>query len=242
MIKKFFNKVINFILPPRCINCGKVLFEEDGICIDCFQQINFISRPYCKKCGTPFHENVKTNSLCANCVKEKKPVFRLFRSVFVYDDFSKKMILSLKFLDKTENAKILGKLMFFSAKDIIEKDFDIIIPIPLHYRRILRRKYNQAGLLAKVLSKYCNKEISFTAVKRKKNNRPQVEFSGKSRIRNVKGVFEVKKKEEIKGKRILLVDDVYTTGSTMKECAKTLLKAGAKSVDFISVARTIHNH
>ncbi|MFV0626855.1 MAG: ComF family protein [Alphaproteobacteria bacterium] len=238
MIKKFFANLINFILPPRCINCGNILNGNDGICSDCFQKINFISRPFCEKCGQPFEENIKGNKLCGNCIKEKKPIFRLFRSVFIYDDFSKKMILALKFLDKTENAKVLGKLMFFSAKDILENEIDLIIPIPLHYKRMLKRKYNQAGLLAQVLSKFCKIPVDYSSVIRSKNNRPQVEFSGKVRHNNVRGVFEVKYPEKIRDKRILLIDDVYTTGSTMKECAKALLKAGAKSVDFLTVART----
>ncbi len=239
-MKTFFAKIINFILPPRCINCGKILNEEDGICSECFQKINFISRPHCERCGLPFTENTKGKKICGNCLRDKKPVFRLFRSVFMYDDFSKKMVLSLKFMDKTENAKTLGKMMFFSAKDIFknEEKIDVIIPIPLHYKRMLKRKYNQAGLLAKTLGKHSQIAVDYSSVIRAKNNRPQVEFSGKIRHNNVKGVFEVKHPEKIKGKRILLVDDVYTTGSTMKECAKAILKAGAKSVDFVTIART----
>ena len=239
-MKHFLAKILNFILPPRCINCGKVLNEEDGICSECFQKISFISRPYCEKCGIPFAEKTSGKNICGSCLKDKKSVFRLFRSVFIYDEFSKKMVLSLKFMDKTENAKILGKMMFFAGKDIFknEDEIDVIIPIPLHYKRLLKRKYNQAGLLAKALSKYCAKPVDYSSVIRAKNNRPQVEFSGKVRHNNVKGVFEVRKTQKIKDKRILLVDDVYTTGSTMKECAKVLLKAGAKSVDFITIART----
>ncbi|MDD4556434.1 MAG: ComF family protein [Alphaproteobacteria bacterium] len=236
----FFEKFINFILPPRCINCGKILNDQDGLCEECFSQISFISRPFCEKCGQPFEAHSSDVKLCGACLKEKKPLFRLFRSVFLYDDFSKKMILSLKFMDKTENAKHLARMMNNAGEDIFSEGVDVIIPIPLHYNRMLKRRYNQSGLLAQHLAKICHVSIDYSSVIRCKNNRPQVEFSGKRRHQNIKGVFQVKRPEKIEEKRILLVDDVYTTGSTMKECAKELLKAGAKSVDFLTIARTSH--
>ena len=121
--------------------------------------------------------------------------------------------------------------------DIWKEGADIIIPIPLHYTRLIKRRYNQSGLLAKELGKITGLKVDYTSVIRHKKTRPQVEFSGRERIKNVKGVFSVKHPEKIKGKRIVLIDDVMTTGSTMKECAMALRKAGAKSVDALTVAR-----
>ncbi|MDR1693970.1 MAG: ComF family protein [Lactobacillaceae bacterium] len=233
------SKILDVILPPRCISCGKVLNAKDGVCEECFNNINFISKPHCHKCGMPF-ENVVSNKeiMCGLCIKDKKPIFRYGRSALRYDDFSKNMILAFKFMDKTENASTLSKWMFAAGKDIFSSGVDLIIPIPLHYTRLLKRKYNQSALLAKKLGKLASIKVDYSSVIRAKKTKPQVEFSGKARLKNVKNAFGVKHQNKIKGKRILLVDDVYTTGSTLKECAKVLLKSGAASVDFITAART----
>lgn len=236
-----FRKILNFILPPRCICCSKILGEQDGVCIDCFNKINFISKPFCKKCGIPLNIDKisqEKDLFCGKCIADKKPFFRMQRTAIFYDDFSKNIILAFKFLDKTENAKILSSFMYSAGKDIFNEGVDVIVPIPLHFKRLLSRKYNQSALLAKNLGKMSGIKVDYCSVNRIKNNKPQVNFSGRARISNVRNVFEVRNNKNIKGKRILLVDDVYTTGSTMKECAKTLRKAGAKSVDFITVART----
>lgn len=235
----FISKIIDFILPPRCISCGKVLSLSDGVCEDCFNKINFITTPYCNKCGMPF-ETASSNKkhLCGNCMRDKKSVFRFSRSAIRYDDISKKMILAFKFMDKTENAHILSNWMLLAAKDILNEGVDVIIPVPLHFTRLLKRKYNQSALLAKRLGKTTKIEVDYSSLIKHKKTKAQVDFSGKARVKNVKDAFEVKHQDKIKGKRVLLVDDVFTTGSTLKECAKALKKAGAKSVDFLTVAKT----
>lgn len=141
-------------------------------------------------------------------------------------------------MDKTENAKALANWLKLAGKDIFSEGADLIIPVPLHYTRMLKRKYNQSALLARHLGKLTNIKVDYTSVIRHKKTKPQVEFSGHARVQNVKGAFEVKKPDNIKGKRIILIDDVFTTGSTLKECSKALYKAKAKSVDFLTVSRT----
>lgn len=234
-----FSKIIDFLLPPRCINCSKPLSGKDGVCEDCFNIINFISNPCCQKCGMPFEATTaKSSKLCGLCVKDKKSVFRMSRSAMRYDDVSKNMVLSFKFMDKTENAKVFADWMFLAGKDIFVEGVDLIIPIPLHYTRLIKRKYNQSALLAKRIGKLAEVKVNYSSVIRHKKTKPQVEFSGKARAQNIKGAFEIKHPENIKGKRVLLIDDVYTTGSTLKECAKSIRKAGAKSVDFLTLSRT----
>lgn len=235
----FFSKIIDFILPPRCICCGKTLNAKDGVCEECFNKINFITKPHCLKCGIPFEAaNSSDSKLCGLCIKDKKSTFRLSRSSMRYDDISKNMILAFKFMDKTENAKVLSQWLYIAGKEIFDEGVDIIIPVPLHYTRLLKRKYNQSALLAKKLSKKTGLKVDYSSIIRCKKTRPQVEFSGKARIKNISGAFKVKYPKNIKGKRILLIDDVYTTGSTLKECAKVLKKAGAKSIDFLTVSKT----
>ena len=234
-----FRSVINAFLPPRCLKCGKVLCgTEDGLCPECFNEINFISRPYCEKCGHPLDEEPSGSKVyCATCLQKLKTPFRYSRSAFRYDEGSKNMILSFKFLDKTENAKLLGNYMYYAGKDIWNNGADVLVPVPLHYTRLLKRKYNQSALLCKELSKKSGVPVEYTAVERHIKTRPQVEFSGSARVKNVKNAFRVKNPDKIRGKHVVLVDDVMTTGSTLKECALVLQQAGAVSVDTLTIAR-----
>ena len=234
-----WTSVLSVFLPPRCIKCGRVLpGGDDGLCPDCFNEVSFISRPYCEKCGHPLDEEPANRKLyCASCLQNHRSPFRLSRSAFRYDDGSKNLILSFKFMDKTENAKVLGRWLFNAGKDIWNQGADVLIPIPLHYTRLLRRRYNQSALLCHELSPLCGLPVEYTAVERHRKTRPQVEFSGHARIKNVKNAFRIRHPERIRGKHIVLVDDVMTTGSTLKECALVLHKAGAASVDTLTVAR-----
>lgn len=238
-MKEILQKIIEIFLPPRCIKCGAIL-AQDGLCAECYNELNFISAPYCHKCGHPFEaQNTGKKMLCATCSKKKKTPFRYNRSALCYDEASKNLILALKFMDKTENAKVLAKWLNIAGKDIWQEGVDILVPIPLHYTRLVKRKYNQSALLAKELSKLCHIPVNYTSVIKHKATKPQVAFSGKERIQNVKGVFSVKHQDKIKGKRVVLIDDVMTTGSTLKECALAIKAAGAKSVDTLTVARVI---
>lgn len=234
----FLKGLINAFLPPRCIKCGAVLADEDGLCPECFNEINFISQPYCHKCGHPFETALRTGKmLCGSCLKKIKTPFRLSRAAVHYDEASKNLLLAFKFMDKTDNAKTLAKWLNLAGQDIWKEGVDVIVPIPLHYTRLIKRRYNQSGLLASELTKLCHVPVDYTSVVRHKRTRPQVEFSGHERIKNVKGVFSVKHPEKIKNKRVVIIDDVMTTGSTLKECALALKAAGAKSVDTLTVAR-----
>lgn len=233
-----FKKLLNLILPPKCMCCGHIIHDENGLCADCFQKLTFITTPYCKRCGLPF-ENVMGNKklLCVKCAQEKRPVLQMSRSALKYDSFFKKNILSFKFKDKTENAVVFAKFLKTAGKDIFEAGADVLIPVPLHYQRLIKRKYNQSALMAQELSHLTGVPVDLTSLVKIKSTKPQVHYSGKARVQNVKGVFEVKNNTNIKGKRVVVIDDVMTTGSTLKECAKALKTAGAQSVCSITVAR-----
>lgn len=236
-----FRPLLNFILPPRCLKCGTILNSDyNGLCPDCFNEITFISEPYCQKCGRPFNEDHQGQGLlCGECLGNRTSPFRMSRSAFVYNEASKPLIVNFKFHDKTENAGYLGQLLFLAGKDIFAAGIDSIIPIPLHYTRLLKRRYNQSALLAHELAKFAILPVDNMSVVRHRKTRPQVEFSGHARIKNVRGAFQVNHPENIKGKHIVLIDDVMTTGSTLKECALVLLEAGAASVDTLTVSRVI---
>lgn len=231
-------KLIDFILPPRCLMCGKVIHSENSLCVDCFNQITFISNPYCTHCGKPLINTFHDNLYCVDCLKGKSP-FRLCRSAVVYDTFSKKLILDFKFADHIENKYLLSRWLFMAGADIFKQGIDLIIPVPLHYSRLFKRKYNQSAILAHELSKLTKIPANYKALKKIRHTIPQVQCDGKQRIKNVRNAFEISLPENIKGKRVLLIDDVYTTGATLTECAKALKRKGAKSVDALTVARVL---
>ena len=168
--------------------------------------------------------------MIGNC-QSKKAVY--------YDEYSKPLILNFKFRDHTENASLLARWMWLGGKDIFAAGVDVIVPIPLHYTRLIKRRYNQSALLAGELGRLCGVPVDVRAVVRHRKTKPQVEFSGHERVKNVKNAFSVKYPAVLKGRRVLLLDDVMTTGSTLRECAKAILKAGAVSVDALTVARVI---
>lgn len=244
MLNRVIQKILDIILPPRCFSCGANIFEHGALCEKCFMELNFISQPYCIKCGKPFEnkENQNLSMKCVNCLKGENDYFRFSRSALHYDEFSKKLIIPFKFNDKTENAKVLAKLLYNSVLDIQrDKDkADIIVPVPLHYNRMIKRKYNQSALIAKELAKMVNIEVDYKSLRRVKKTKPQVQFKGKERLKNVKYAFEVMYPENIRGQKVILLDDVMTTGATMKDCVRALKEAGAKSVDLLSVARVEH--
>lgn len=239
---KIWKNLVNFILPPRCVMCGKILAVDKGICDDCINEIEFLKPPVCYHCGQPLGDVVQTHSnkmLCGNCIKKKRHIFRFLRSAFVYDDFSKKIILDYKFYDHTDLAPLLAKMLYVAGDEIFKNGVDVIIPVPLHYTRLLKRKYNQSALLANELSLLTNIKVENFVLHKNKRTKPQVECSGTDRLNNLKGAFIIKNADLIKGKRVLLIDDVLTTGATLKECALVLKRAGAKSVDGLTVARSI---
>lgn len=237
----FFKDIINFILPPRCACCGKVLDVDKGLCDNCIEQIEFINGAICYKCGQPLEapNEQKGHLLCGSCVKPSRNIFRFSRSAYFYDDFSKRLILDFKFHDRTDLASLLAKIIYVAGKDIFSAGVDVIVPVPLHYTRLLKRRYNQSALLAKELGRLTGIRVDYDAVVKSKMTRPQVECSGAERLKNVKGAFTLKKPKHLQNKRVLLVDDVLTTGSTLKECALVIKQANPKSIDNLTIARAL---
>ena len=236
----FFSNIINFILPPRCAICGQVLDSNKGLCNKCISQIEFLKEPICYRCGQPIIDGFSQKGkhlYCGNCLKKSRHIFRMSRSAYIYDDFSKKLILDFKFYDKTDLASLLAKMMYVAGNDIFEAGVDIIVPVPLHYTRIIKRRYNQSSLIAKELGKLTGIKVEYNVLTKHKRTKPQVECNGLERLNNVKGAFEVKHLNKLQGKRILLIDDVLTTGSTLKECASAIKKSKPKSIDCLTVAR-----
>ena len=230
------NTALSLLFPPLCPVCerwnGSV---GDGFCPSCFGKLSFIRGPVCRFCGEPFEYDFGGIETCLKCLN-RRPIYTAARSTFAYDDVSKGMILRFKHGDATYNAGFFAGLMINTARDWL-KDADIVIPVPVHPMRLLKRKYNQAGLLAAKIANHTKKKYDNYNLVRVKNTQSQGTFDENKRRNNVKNAFKIKNPFTIAGKNVILIDDVYTTGATTEECARTLLAAGAAIVNVLTLAK-----
>ena len=237
-MRKILKHLLDFLLPPTCPVCYARV-AENGLCPKCFSALEFIGTQKCSVCGQPLDAIVPGMAVCGKCLKDP-PHFHQAEAVFKYNDVIKRLILPFKHTDHIELTELFVKWMTANSKALIEQN-DILIPVPLHWRRLLKRKYNQSASMAQRLAKRYGTEYAPLVLVRKKATKSQGHLSPKERKKNVTGVFGVKRPERIQGKAVLLIDDVFTTGATTNECAKVLLKAGAKSVDVLTIARVVKN-
>ena len=236
------SNLIDIIYPPRCCICmdflGEHPTERRDICDACFSTFNKITHPFCSICGIPFKSKVEEDHLCEKCLR-KRPFYDELRAPYLYDEKLMDAIQLIKYSGKSYIAKFLGELLGAFAKNLnqVTKEM-IIMPVPLHRKKLKQRGFNQSALFVKELSPVLEIEIDFFTLIRTRYTKPQTGLSLEDRRKNVNGAFEVRGNNEIKGKSIILVDDVATTGNTMNECARILKKAGCKKVLGLTLART----
>lgn len=230
--------ILDKLLPPRCIGCGAIV-EDVGLCGACWGSLRFLGPPACHCCAYPFEYEVPGETLCPACLRER-PAFDRARSVFAYDDASRSLVIEFKHADKTFAAPPLAGMMRRAGGDLLA-DAGLIAPVPLHRRRLFARRYNQAALLASALARQSNAPLAVDLLVRRRHTQPQGRMSPTARRRNVRGAFAVRaqRKSLLDGKRVLLIDDVLTTGATVGECARVLRRAGASAVDVLTLSRVI---
>ena len=227
--------LMNFFLPHRCLACHTIVGNVPGLCAHCWEKVSFLTHSLCHCCGV-FCEQLSTETaLCAKCLT-KRPIYTQARAAFLYTDFSRSFILPLKHGDQTYIAKYMAPWLWRAGADFWPY-VDAIVPTPLHWVRLFLRQYNQADLMAKHLSPLINKPI-LQALKRVRHTRPQGDLSHKQRYRNVARAFALADKCAVQDKRIVLLDDVLTSGATANACTHVLKKAGARDVFILTLART----
>lgn len=227
----------DILFPPCCAACKVRPFNHSTgrLCHDCLESIRFIESPFCTVCGRPFHGPEGSDHICGQCIKNPPP-FDTARSVFQYHGAVRSLIHKIKYNEDGHALRVLSSL----AKDFVLFDDlkpDLIIPVPLHRKRLKKRGFNQSLRLAGAI--FTNIPLGIDILSRTLNTKPQTELSMKERPGNVRNAFEVTSLLPKGAKTILLVDDVYTTGATVRACAKTLKKAGAREVHVLTVARTM---
>ena len=230
------NRILNIFFPPACPVCRQYTYDPGTLCSECWNKINFITPPFCDKCSNPIDNGSDHTAICANCLS-KPPPYNKTRALLYYDEFSKPIITQLKYYDKTYIAKYSANWLYSRYKDIIDS-VDILTSVPLHKKRLSKRRYNQSALIAKHLSKE-SKSVQFIpdALIRKKNSIPQTQLTFKQRIVNLNNSFALNTKRNIVGKKICIIDDVITTGTTIYQCSKLLVEGGAKEVNVIALAK-----
>ncbi|MBW1917002.1 MAG: ComF family protein [Deltaproteobacteria bacterium] len=233
-LQNFGLTILDFFLPRFCLFCGAAVNSEPGavICPDCRSQVQWIHSPMCPVCGAPF-KGVGFDHLCGNCQLHPPPYHRA-RAVAFYEGVVLEAIHRFKYHRRQVYARVLKEWLATPAGLEMAQAADLILPVPLHPRRVRSRGFNQALILAQAFSAV---PLGRDLLIRSRWTTPQVGLSGKERLENVRRAFAVTNPEAVAGKNILLIDDVFTTGATVSECAKVLRKAGARQVEVLTVAR-----
>ena len=229
---------LDALLPPLCLSCKAVVAEPGALCAACWSQIRFLAPPQCARCGSPFEDIVPPEgSWCAVC-HAQPPSYDRACAALRYDDASRGLVLAFKHGDRTDAAPAFGRWLARAGAILLE-EADLIAPVPLHWTRLSARRYNQAALLATVLGALAGKTVVPDLLRRRRRTKSQGRLGHAERARNVRGAFALHPAHGAlaRGKRVLLVDDVMTTGATIDSCTATLLRAGARAVDVLTLAR-----
>ncbi|MEM8919959.1 MAG: ComF family protein [Pseudomonadota bacterium] len=229
------------VWPPRSLITGELVEGPGLIEPEYWRMLDFVTAPLCIRCGAPFEaylgEAADADQSCAACIA-KPPAYDRARAALAYSDVSRDLILPLKYAGRRDGLALMASWTVNAGKELCD-DAELIVPIPLHYTRLARRGFNQAGWLAAAISRQTGVPLSVDALKRVRATPTQAGKSARGRRRNVAGAFSVRRPKRVKDRRILLVDDVFTTGATVEACAKVLRRAGAVSVDVVTVARVV---
>jgi ComF family protein len=239
LAKTIYQKLVDFILPPRCGLCGEIVADNGALCAACWHKLTFISAPYCVCCGTPFAYKTPASTpheqfSCTSCLTDPKP-YSLARAPILYGQEMARLVGRFKYQAQTWLLPVFVPWLQ-RVSDEVMTGADLVVPVPLHRWRLLWRGYNQATLLAAQIAQSYTLPCLPHALKRLKYTRPQVGLEREKRLKNVKTAFSADP-TLVGNKIVVLVDDVMTTGATINACAIALQKAGAKEVRVLTLAR-----
>ena len=234
--KPLLSNIVNYILPPRCLSCSEMIDNHDSFCPDCWKKLDFIAKPYCVICGFKLNLSILENMHCARCLKHK-PNFDTARSLLKFNEHAKKIVHAFKYYDRTIYGKTFAKLLCARYYSEIQ-EVDFIVPVPMNRFKRLFRMYNPALILAREISNITKKPTIPDMLIKSRWTKSQTSLSQTAREKNLANSLVINKKYKIQESRILLVDDVRTTGSTINKCSTILKSAGVKNVYVVTVAMT----
>jgi len=231
--------LIDALYPPLCLNCEAAVAEPDALCPNCFQHLRAITAPMCPRLGLPFAVSLGAEALSAEAIADPPP-FERARAAVVYNDVARGLVSRMKYGDRPELARFCARMMAGAGAELW-RDRPVLLPVPLHPLRQARRRYNQSLELARTLSRLTGLPVDPGLVRRARATRQQVGLSADARARNVAGAFRAHSEilARTRGRPVVIVDDVYTTGSTVKAVTRVLKRAGVAQVDVISFARVV---
>jgi ComF family protein len=231
--------VLDTALPPLCASCRAPLGNLGGLCPACWSRVSFIAPPFCERLGVPFAYDPGPGILSMEAIADP-PAYGRARAAVRYDDVARDLVHRLKYGDRLDLATTMGRWMARAGRELVE-EADALLPVPLHWRRLWGRRFNQAAALAKAVAATRGLPVLTEALRRVRATPQQVGLSRSERAVNVQGAFAVTQhgKAAIFGKRLVLVDDVLTSGATVDTCARALLRAGARNVDVLVFARVV---
>jgi len=232
-------RAVDLLLPPACPACRGASGSGAALCADCWASVRFLAPPLCPVLGTPFAHEMRPGIVSAAVLADPPPFARA-RSAVVYEDTARRLVHALKYRDRHEVAGFMAKAMMRAGRELLV-DSELIVAVPLHARRLWLRRFNQAALLADRIGRESGIAVQPMALKRIRRTRQQVGLSGREREANVRGAFRVAMPEKpvIASRRVLLVDDVYTSGATARAASRALMRGGAAAVDVLTFARVV---
>lgn len=234
MLKTLLRVTIETLLPSQCLACAEPASGPGELCGACFAGLDFITAPFCSHCGLPLAEPAP---LCTSC-DWAPPAFRAARAAFRYGPVAKRIVLPFKYADRPEAAGGLARLLLRPGADLLASA-DLLVPVPLHRRRLASRGYNQAGELARALGRLAGKPVGIDALIRTRATRALAELDQHDRELALRGAIAIRPGREsvVAGKSILLIDDILTSCITASTCADILYRTGAAAVDVLALAR-----
>ena len=236
--RKVFGRTLNVALPPLCPSCRE-LVAADGLCAACWSKLSMIAPPYCDRLGIPFAYDPGPGVLSMQAIADP-PAYQRARAAVRYDEVARTLVHSLKYGDRLDLAPTMGRWMARAGRELLT-EADALVPVPLHWRRLWARRFNQSAQLAEAISERAGVPVADGVLKRVKATAQQVGLSQSERLANVQGAFRVPpaRRAEIAGRRLVLIDDVLTSGATADACTRALLRAGARNVDVVAFARVV---
>ncbi len=239
LLKRLGLGVLDAVMPPHCLTCEEAVEVQGTLCAACFRGLHRITAPMCPRCGVPFLHGGQggPGGLCPGCL-DHPPRYDTARAALRYDAASQRLILPFKHADRPELAGPLAAHMARAGAALLAR-CDLVAPVPLHWRRLFSRRYNQAALLAQRLARAAHRPCIPDLLARRRPTPPLGELGAAARAALVADAFAIRPRaiSRLRGRRVLLVDDVMTSGATADACARALLEAGAAAVDVLAAAR-----